>query len=479
MATDTRQREYDAVVVGAGPNGLAAAIRLAQAGKRVLLVERRSMVGGALASAEVTLPGFIHDLGSAIHPLGPGSPFLRSLPLAAYGLRWIHPPAAVAHPLDDRPAVLLHRSIAQTAAELGRDERAYRWLMTPLVRGWDAIAAATLAPLLPPRHPLVLGAFGVVAGWPASTLADLLFREPAARALIAGLAGHSVLPLEALASASFGLVLGALGHVVGWPFPAGGAQQLANAMADYFRDLGGEIATNWEIHSLDDLPRASATLLDVTPRQLLDLAGDRFPDRYRRALARYRYGPGAFKIDWALAGPIPWADPRCLRSATVHLGGTLEEIAAAERQVKQGQLPERPYVLLAQHSLFDPSRAPTGQHTAWAYCHVPNGSQVDMTNQIEDQIERFAPGFRRQILARYVSSPAALQAWNPNLVGGDVGGGSQDLWQVLVRPVISTAPYRTPLAGVYLCSSSTPPGGGVHGMCGWHAANCALNDTMS
>ncbi len=466
---------YDAVVVGAGPNGLAAAITLAQAGCAVLLIEAAPTVGGGCRSAALTLPGFVHDVCAAIQPLAVSSPFFRALPLAEHGLRWIYPPAALAHPLDDGRAVIISQSIDATAACLGHDGPAYHRLMHPLVAQWAALSEDVLGPLpLPPRHPLALVRFGLRAIWPARALAERCFRTPAGRALFAGLAAHAALPLEAPITAAFGLVLGACAHAVGWPMPEGGASRIPDALANHFRRLGGEIITGWSVKSLDELPPARAVLLDLTPRQVLALAGDRLPAGYRRQLAAYRYGPGAFKLDYALDGPIPWRAPECAQAATVHLGRTLEEIAAAEREVWQGKHPERPFVLLVQHTLFDPSRAPAGRHTCWAYCHVPNGSTVDMTAQVEAQIERFAPGFRERILARYAMHTAALARHNPNYIGGDFNGGAQDWRQLYTRPAWHWPPYATPLLGLYLCSSSTPPGGGVHGMCGYHAARLAL-----
>jgi phytoene dehydrogenase-like protein len=477
----TNAAAYDAIVVGSGPNGLAAAITIAQTGRRVQIREAQPSIGGAVSSAALTLPGYIHDRGSAIHPLGVGSPFFRTLPLADYGLRWIYSPAALAHPLDDGTAVMLERSVSATAANLGIDGAAYRRLMTPLVRYWNLLIDATLRPLWPPplwplQRPLALACFGLLALIPARMLAERCFRGERARALFGGLAGHSALPFETLASASFGLILGMLGHAVGWPFPQGGAQRLSDALAAHAQKLHINLVTNAPVRNLRDLPPTNALLLDLTPRQVLALAGDQLPDGYRRALGRYRYGPGAFKIDWALDGPLPWRAATCQRAATVHLGGTLAEMATSERLVGRGEHPNQPYVLLSQPSVFDPSRAPAGKHTVWAYCHVPNGSTVDMTARIEAQIERFAPGFTARILARHVSGPTELEQGNANLVGGDVGGGAQNLAQMIARPTLSPGPYRTPLPGVYLCSSSTPPGGGVHGMCGHLAALAALHD---
>jgi phytoene dehydrogenase-like protein len=471
---DRRRSQYDAVVIGAGPNGLAAAITLAQAGRSVIVFEARDTVGGGLRSAELTLPGFVHDICSAIHALGVGSPFFRDLDLAGYGLEWIQPDLPLAHPFDDGTAAALHRSIEETAGSLGRDGKAYSRLMAPLVRDWEKILAEFLGPLRIPRHPLAMARFGLQALRPAVGLARSRFRGQPARALFAGMAGHSIIPLERPGTAAFGLMLGMLGHSVGWPMPRGGSQQVAGAMARCLESLGGEIVTGRTIRSLDELPPARAVLCDVTPRQLIEIAGDKLPAGYRQKLTRYRHGPGVFKIDWALDGPVPWRAEAPRRAGTVHVGGTLEEIAAAERMVWEGVHPEKPYVLFVQQSLFDDTRAPAGKHTAWAYCHVPHGSDVDMTAAIENQIERFAPGFRDLILADSTYTAMEMQAYNPNYVGGDINGGVQDLRQLYTRPVARIVPYSTPVKGLYICSSSTPPGGGVHGMCGYHAARAAL-----
>ena len=474
LAERLRARRYDAIVVGSGPNGLAAAATLAGAGRSVLVLEAADSLGGGTRSAELTLPGFVHDVCSAIHPLGMASPFFRSLPLAEYGLEWIQPGLPLAHPLDDGTAVVLDRSIDATAEGLGVDGAAYRRLMARRAADWDALAPTLLGPLRVPRHPIAFTRFGLAALRSARSLAEGRFRGERARALFAGLAGHSILPLEKPFTAAFGLVLGILGHTVGWPLPRGGSGRISEALAAYLRGLGVEFLTSARLDSLDELPSSRAVLCDVTPRQLLQLAGDRLPARYRRRLAAYRYGPAAFKLDLALAGPIPWRAPECARAGTVHLGGTLREIAAAEAAVWRGEHPERPYVLLAQQSLFDSTRAPAGRHTAWAYCHVPNGSSLDMSERILAQIERFAPGIRDLVLAQSVLTPARLEAYDANYVGGDINGGAQDLAQLFARPVLSAVPYATPVRGLYLCSSSTPPGGGVHGMCGFHAAQAAL-----
>ena len=471
---------YDAVVVGAGPNGLAAAIRLAESGRRVVVFEANEAAGGAVRSLSLTLPGFVHDFGAAVFPLGKGSPFFERLPLAAHGLHWIQPDVPLAHPLDGGRAVLLHRSLERTAAGLGRDGERYYRLVAPLVRSWPALRSEILRPVLHvPRHPLPLARFGLRALVPPGPLAQAVFRDAPAKALWAGVAAHAGRPFTSVGSSAFGLVLHALAHRVGWPIPRGGAQSITDALVGHLRSLGGTLVTSERIGRLGDLPPFGAALLDVAPRTLLRIAGDRMPGRYRRRLAAFRHGPGAFKIDWALDAPIPWANADVARAATVHLGGTLDEIAASERATAEGRVPAAPYVLLAQPSLFDPSRAPEGQHTAWAYVHVPNGSTADMTDAIEEQVERFAPGFRDRILARHTFSPAEMEAADANLVGGDVFGGSHALGQLIARPVLSPSPYRTPVPGVYLCSASTPPGGGVHGMCGFHAAETALEDVFA
>jgi len=466
----------NSVVVGSGPNGLAAAITLAEAGWQVRVLEAQATLGGGARSMELTLPGFLHDHCSAIHPLGIGSPFFRDLPLHVYGLEWMHSKYPLAHPLDDGTAAVLHRSIEQTEAGLKEDGLAYGHLMRPLVAQWEALANEFLQPLLHVSYrPLLMARFGLLALRSAAGLATRCFRKEPARALFAGLAAHSMLPLEAPASAAIGLVLGIFGHAVGWPLPRGGAMRISEALAEHLRALGGTIETGREVTSLDDLPKTDAVFLDTSVWQAAELAKEKISPRLHRKLTGFPHGPSIFKIDYALDRPIPWKAPECGDAATVHLGGTLAEIALAEREVAEGRVPTAPFVLLVQPTIADPTRAPAGQHTAWTYCHIPRASDADMTGAIEAQIERFAPGFSRSILARHISRPSALQSANANLDGGDISGGANDLWHILARPSFSTNPYRLGRTHLYLCSSSTPPGGGVHGMCGYHAARQALS----
>jgi phytoene dehydrogenase-like protein len=452
-----------AVVIGSGPNGLAAAIELARAGLPVKVHEAAAQIGGGVRSAELTLAGFLHDVCSAVYPMAISSPCFERYPLYAHGLEWIQPEVPVAHPLDDGSAVLLERSLDATCAQFGPDGEAWRRLFEPLISSWARLRHDFLAPPHIPHHPFLLARSGWDFIRPARALAETKFRRARARALFAGVAGHANLPLEKRPSAGIGLIMATTGHAVGWPIPKGGAQRLADALASYLRSQGGEIQTESRVEVMPDAP---LVMCDITPRQLLALAGERFPESYRKSLESYRYGPAVFKLDWALDAPIPWRAAGCRRAGTVHLGGTLEEIATWE-----ANFTGRPFVILAQPTLFDPSRAPSGKHIAWAYCHVPNGSAADMTEAIESQIERFAPGFRRHVLARHVLTPARLERENPNRVGGDIGGGSFELRQFFLRP--NRWLYRTPDAHIYLCSSSTPPGGAVHGMCGYHAVASA------
>jgi phytoene dehydrogenase-like protein len=469
----------DAVVVGSGPNGLSAAIELARSGHSVTVYEANDTIGGGCRSVRLTLPGFVHDLCSAFHPLGAASPFFRELDLSREGLEWIEPPAALAHPLDDGTAVLLERSIDATVANLGADARAYRRLIAGLVPEWDQLAADALGPLIRvPRHPFVMVRLGLPGVLSVRSLARIAFGGVRARALFAGLAAHSMQPLDAPLTASFALIFAVTAHVANWPLPRGGSQRIADALAARARSLGGRIETGHRVRSLDELGAARAYLCDVTPRQLDQIAGPRLSDRYRAKLRSFRYGPGAFKLDYAIDGPIPWRAKECFRAGTVHLGGTLDEIAESEAQIARGTPAERPFVLVGQQSLFDASRAPAGKHTVWAYCHVPNSSTFDMTERVEAQFERFAPGFRDRILARSVMGPAEIHRHNENYIGGDIGGGANTPLQFITRPFFRLDPYATSARDVYLCSSSTPPGAGVHGMSGYHAARSALRGAL-
>ena len=462
-----------ACVIGAGPNGLAAAIVLAQAGLHVDVLEAESTAGGAVRTLELTLPGFLHDFGSAVYPLGAGSPFLSSLPLSSHGLEWIHSPAALAHPFDDGTAVLLQRDLEQTRESLGVDGTAWDKLVRPFVERWSDLAPEVLRPVsFFPRHPLLMARFGMVGLQSARSVARR-FRNERTRALFAGLAAHSFLSLDEPMSSAFAILMAVPAHAVGWPIPRGGAQSLTNSLCSLLSSLGGEIRTSSRVSSLDTLANFDLFLCDLTPRQLVEVGAKRLSEGYKRQLRNFRYGAAAFKVDYSLNAPIPWKAADCLRAATVHLGGSFDEIAASEKAVRGGVHAERPFVLLAQPSLFDPSRAPEGKHTAWAYCHVPNGSTVNMLERLENQIERFAPGFRNCVLARRVFAPADLEAMDGNLIGGDIGGGAMDIPQLLFRP--TWRHYATSARNIYLCSASTPPGGGVHGMCGYHAAKMALS----
>jgi phytoene dehydrogenase-like protein len=468
---------YDAIVVGSGPNGLAAAITLARAGCSVMVCEANATIGGGARSAELTLPGFVHDICSAVHPLAAASPFFQTLPLERLGLEWVEPEIPLAHPLDNGSAACLYKDVDVTAERLHQDSGAYRRLMKPLGGKWKELSVEFLQPILHwPRHPVTLAHFGILALCPATLLTKFVFKEELARALFAGIAAHSFLPLEAPVSSAFGLVLGLAGHAVGWPIPRGGSQQISNTLAAYLHELGGKIEVNHPVENLHDLPKSRAILLDISVWEFLRIAGQEMPARYRSRLESFRHAPGIFKIDYALREPVPWTADACRRAGTIHLGGGIDEIAAAEREVARGKIPERPFVLVAQQSLFDETRAPHGQQTLWVYCHVPFNCGADMSDQIESQIERFAPGFRECILASNKMGAADLGRSNPNLAGGDISGGAANLAQLMARPILTPTPYRTPLPGVYLCSASTPPGGGVHGMCGYHAACTALRD---
>lgn len=466
--------ELDAVVIGSGPNGLAAAIELARSGLSVVVYEADTEIGGGTRSAELTLPGFVHDVCSAVHPMGILSPFFSQLPLAEHGLEWIRPTLSVAHPMPDGDAVLLHRSLEQTADGLGRDGRAYRRLVGPLIGSGRELLADILAPLRIPDHPLQLLRFGLRGIFSANRLARIAFREERARALLAGLAAHSVLPLGQPLTAALGLVFAVTSHLEEWPVARGGSQAIARALAAHLESLGGRIETGRRIEHLDELPDTRLVLFDTSPAALSSISGPALPSGYRRRLARYRYGPGVFKLDWALDGPIPWRDPACLEASTVHVGGTLEEICASERDMFRGRHSDRPYLILCQQSEIDPSRAPSGQHTGYAYCHVPHGSTLDRTEAIESQIERFAPGFRDRILARHAMTAADFERYNPNYRGGAITGGVADALQLFNRPVTRLDPYSTPNPRLFICSAASPPGGGVHGQCGYWAARSAL-----
>jgi phytoene dehydrogenase-like protein len=465
-----------ACVIGSGPNGLSAAIVLAQAGLQVEVSEAEATAGGSVRTMELTLPGFRHDFGSAVYPLGAGSPFFSTVPLNEHGLEWVHSPAPLAHPLDDGSAVMLERDIQSTASGLGPDDgHAWRMLMEPLVLHWRELAPEVLRPVLHiPRHPWLLAHFGMNALLSAKILAKR-FRNERTRALLAGLAGHSLLAMDEPLSGAFAILMAVPAHAVGWPIARGGSQSITNALCSYLAKLGGTVKTSSRVESLDSLPGYDLILCDVTPKQLLAMAGNRLSENYRNMLEQFRYGPGVFKVDYALSEPIPWRAQECRRAATVHLGGSFDEIAASEKTVRKGQCAERPFIILAQPTLFDPSRAPEGKHIAWAYCHVPNGSTIDMLSRIDAQIDRFAPGFREIVLARNVLPPGRLASMNANLVGGDIGGGVIDIRNMLFRPTRSL--YATSAHDIYICSSSTPPGGGVHGMCGYHAAKMALSRT--
>jgi phytoene dehydrogenase-like protein len=471
--------DYDAVVVGAGPNGLAAAITLSRAFKSVLLLEGRETIGGGVRSAELTLPHFIHDVCSAVQPLAIASPFFRQLELHRYGLCWIQPGIPLAHPFEDGTAIVLHRSLEVTGGVLGSDGQAYKDLLAPFVENHEKLFPDILAPLHFPRNPHLMGLFAMRGLSSVKNLVERKFRSARTRAFFCGLAAHAMIPLENAGTAAFAIVLATLGHSVGWPIVKGGSQKLADALADHFRNHGGEIVTGRAVTSFNDLPKADYYFFDVTPRQLLNIKGLELSENYRRRLGRFHYGPGVYKVDWALDRPIPWKAEICQKAGAVHLGNSLEEIDASIRHANTGKIFPSPYVILAQQSLFDPSRTPEGKHTAWAYCHVPHGFTGNITDLIETRIEQYAPGFREVILAKSSMSPAAMELYNPNYVGGDINGGLQDLYQLYARPSLSFSPYRTSRKNVYLCSSSTPPGGGVHGLCGYYAARDLSNQKQN
>ena len=472
------KRDFDAIVVGSGPNGLAAAITMQQQGLSVLLLEGKESIGGGLRTAELTQPGFLHDICSAIHPMAAASPLFKSLPLALHGLEFIYPKVSAAHPLDDGSVGVLHQSLEETAQGLGLDEQAYLKLFRPILKDWPGLVKEILAPLHIPAKPFALAGFGLKALLPATILAKM-FKTEQARGLWAGMAAHAIQPLTNVSTAAIGLVLMAASHAKGWPLPKGGSVAIAQALASYFTSLGGKIQTNFMVTSLSQLPSSHAVLFDLTPKQILKIAGHEFSGTYKKQLQGYRYGMGVFKMDWALNEPIPFKNSACRTAGTVHLGNTLAEITASEQLSSSGKHPDKPFVLLAQQSLFDATRAPAGKHTAWAYCHVPNNSDKDMSTAIEQQVERYAPGFRDIILDRYVMNAQQIESYNPNYIGGDINGGIADIGQLFTRPALRASPYRTSKKGLYICSSSTPPGGGVHGMCGYHAARRALKDIFN
>lgn len=476
--TNISREAYDAIVVGSGPNGLAAAITIAKQGRSVLVLEAGDTIGGGMRTAELTEPGYRHDICSAIHPLGVASSFFVNTPLYEYGLEWIHPEVPVAHPMPDGPAAIVPQPLSEAVERLEADGDAYRRLLEPFVARADDLFSDVLGPLSIPTHPILMARFGLQGLWSANHLAKSWFRESRTQGMFAGLAAHSILPLNQFFTGAVGLMFAVTMHGGGWPLPRGGSQSIADAMGRYLHSLGGELVVGKRVDDLQSLPEAKAILFDTIPRDMLRIAGDELPVGYRRRLERFRHGPGVFKVDWALSQPIPWKDPDCAKAGTVHLGGAFDDVAAAEAAAWSNQPAERPFVLVAQQSLFDDTRAPAGKHTGWGYCHVPHGCTVDMTDAIESQIERFAPGFRDCILAKRTMSPADFQAYNANYLGGDITAGVMDAWQLLTRPVARLDPYSTPNPRLYICSASTPPGAGVHGMCGYHAARSVLRNAL-
>jgi phytoene dehydrogenase-like protein len=468
------ENKYDAIVIGAGPNGLSAAIQLARRGLAVCVFEANQQIGGGARSEQLTLPNFIHDVCSAVHPMGFISPFFKTLPLQEYGLEWIEPPLALAHPFDNEPAAFLSKSIQQTAENLGQDKQAYLDLINPFVNKSETLIAEILKPIRISRHPLLMARFGFAAMRSASDFVNSKFKTDRAKALFCSCSAHSVVSLDKIATASFGISLAMVAHLVGWPIVKGGSQRIIDCLEKYFRSLGGEIQAGTKVESLNSLPASKVILMALTPRQVATIAADQLPQKFRDRLLKFRYGPGIFKIDWALDGPIPWRDPVCSQSATLHLGSTFDEILQSESNAWNGKISAKPFVILAQPSLFDSTRAPAGKHIGWAYCHVPHGSDVDRTETIENQVERFAPGFKNLILARHTFNSTQLHQHNENIIGGDIGGGANDFMQIIARPVLKWDPYSTPNPRLFICSSSTPPGGGVHGMCGYNAANSVL-----
>jgi phytoene dehydrogenase-like protein len=472
-------QDYDAVIIGSGPNGLSAAIRLSQEGLKVLVLEAKDTIGGGTRTMELTEPGFLHDVCSAVHPTAAGSPFLSTLDLDKFGLEFIQPEVAYAHPLDDGEAGLAYQDLNKTAERLGVDKEAYIKLYNEFVNDWDYLSQDIFGTLRIPKHPLLMAKFGWYGMFSAKLLCNSLFKTEKARALFTGCAAHSIVPLTRSFTASFGIVLGASAHSVGWPVAKGGSASITNAMAKLFRSLGGEIKTGYRVKTLSDLPPSKVILFDLTPHQIARIAENELPKSYLNKLRNYKYGPGTFKMDWALSEAVPWTNKEARKAGTLHLGGTFLDISKAEQAVWDGEHPENPYVLVSQPTVCDPSRAPEGKHTLWAYCHVPNGSEQDMTKVIEDQIERYAPGFKDIIISKHTMHAMEMEQYNFNYIGGDINGGAQTVTQLFGRPTLKWDPYKIPANGLYICSSSTPPGGGVHGMSGYHAAQSVLKNEFN